>query len=158
MTEQERSGLPEDSYSDLPEFEPEREDIEIEGDMGGGHRSLEEAEVNSANVPDLQFALKRLFPMFPYAIINRVAQSAMVARIHPDTYVNRIVLTVDDVLDAWDYKKDGIPSVQLVIELVSCAFSIGLDGKGREDVVVVAGAAESAKELEKLSKEFNLGR
>ena len=137
-----------DEYSKLKEEAPPR-DVELPGT--NGHKSLEESENDNAELSDTKASLKRLFPHCDVAIIDRVLQSAMIARTAPDVFLDMIYLTVTSVVE--DLDADGLSfDVQEIINLVYAAFSIGLEGKGRIDILELAGSAKEQEQLEKLSK------
>ena len=121
---------------------------------GGDDGSYGERE-NTVNDTDLKATLKRLFPQFPNEAFDMVAQSIMVARITPEIFLDAMRLTVNSVVEEMDLQGISI-NFQSVINMVYAAFSIGLDGKGRIDILEVAGAAKETEELDKLSKQLGV--
>lgn len=149
--EMQQSG--EEFFSEVASTSPVRK-VDLP-DLGGAMKSRSEAEEEPADLSDLKATLNRLFPRFAVDKIDRVARSAMVARISPDVFQDIIGLTVTDVVEMWneDEDADGELDVQEVINLVYFAFSIGLDGKGRLDAIqIFSNVTESgAKELSAMS-------
>ncbi len=140
--------VPGEPFVESPRIELERKEQEE------GGRSYEEGEI-APNLSDLQTTLGRLFPQFPYKILDDVVQSIMVARVAPDMFLDAMRLTVNSVVMEMDYLGLEI-NVISVIQMVYAAFTIGLDGKGRIDILEVAGAAKETEELEKLSRQLNI--
>lgn len=138
------------------DFMPKKEVLperSVDGDGFKPHKTLDEVEEETADLSDFQSTLKVLFPKFRDKIINHVASAAMVARISPDTFLPNVYLTVVEVVDT--YSLSAKINLQEVINLVYCAFSIGLDGKGRIDVFELNGASKENEELEKLSRSLS---
>lgn len=155
----ELEGKPENRADNIePLEEPAREQevaialekSDVGGGNGGGVQSYTEASESMNKDTDLQATLKRLFPQFPIKIINMVAQSAMVARIDPNWYLDSFSLTVDATIFELDADGEDF-NVQAVIDMVLFAFSIGLEGKGRADGLELAGSYKEA-EIEKAEK------
>ncbi len=115
-------------------------------------KSLGEAEDELGQESDLKAVLKRLFPKFPEDVLNkavRAVEAVMVGRVSPDTMLDRIYLTVFDIVDSYD-PLDLEMDFWSIVNLVTTAFEIGLDSKGRVDAVEVYG--KSAKEEEGLER------
>ncbi len=142
----------EDIYQKLVTVQPKRE-VDAE-DAEDGHKPLDEAELDTSNLTDLQATLHKLYPKFRVDMIDRIAQSAMVARIAPDIFLDQISLTVIDVWESLTL--ENRITFQEVLNLVYFAFSIGLDGKGRIDALELAGSAKEAAELEKVTQGLGL--
>lgn len=119
---------------------------------GGDDGSYGERE-NTVNDTDLKTTLKRLFPQFSNKTFDIVAQSIMVARITPEIFLDAMRLTVNSVVEEMELEGEDI-NFQSVVNMIYAAFSIGLDGKGRIDILEVAGAAKETEELDKLSKQL----
>lgn len=134
----------EDIFSGLETAEPDR-DIDVT-ELANVHRSVMEVESESPNLTDLQATLKYLIPKFADEEINKLAQAIMVARVFPDTYLDRMFLTVVSLVEGHK-SKDNI-DVMMIINLVDSIFSIGLDGKGRIDIIEVMGKTSASDELE----------
>lgn len=122
---------------------------------GASGQSYSEGEA-APNVSDLQATLRRLFPSFPYRALDIVAQSIMVARIAPDMFLDSMRLTVNAVVQELDILGEEF-DFMAVLNMVHAAYSIGLEGKGRVDVLEVAGAAKESEELDRLSKQMGIG-
>lgn len=116
-----------------------------------GHRSYSDAEAESPTDSDLKTTLKRMFPKFADPYINEVAQAVMIARITPDTILDRIYLTVIAIIEKQEVDSVDV-DVMMTINLVTTAFEIGLDAKGRIDAIELAGSAKEAEELAGLSR------
>ncbi len=143
----------EDKFTELTTLEPERDDIILEGEEGSEYKSLGEAEEQNQNVPDMQFALKRLLPKSKWDVINRHAEMAMVARMDDETFLDWLHLTVIAIVEDWG-EEDGVPPVQEIINTCYFFGSIGRKGMGRADVIEVTGAQKEAEELHSVSEEL----
>ncbi len=113
------------------------------------NQSLDSVDDDIGQDSDLKATLKRLFPRFTDDRINPVAQAVMVGRVAPDTILDRIYLTVWSIVDTyepWDTEMD----FWLIVNLVTTAFEIGLDSKGRVDAIELHGARED-EELGKIA-------
>jgi hypothetical protein len=127
--------------------------VEIEESLDNNEahgKSRSESEAESSDLSDYKATLHTLFPQFANRIINRVAQAGMIARIAPDVFLDEVYLTVTDVVEMWDVDEDGELDVQEVISLVYFAFSVGIDGKGRVDVIQISSNATETKESSSL--------
>jgi hypothetical protein len=113
--------------------------------------SFSESEDSLGNPSNLQVILKRLFPTFPYKVLNQTCQAVMVGRILPDVMLNRIKLTVIAIVEEWDEEEDGWINIQAIIDMVTTAYEIGLNSKGRVDAVEVNTGVKETEELEKLA-------
>ena len=120
------------------------------------HKSRSEEEAESPNVSDYKSTLHAMFPTISNRIINRVAKVAMIARIAPDVFLEEVYLTVTDVAEMWDAEFDGELDVQEVISLVYFAFSVGIDGKGRVDIIQVSANSSETKESSSLGSSLGL--
>ncbi len=139
----------EDYFSRTAELSPERE-IEIPEEEEH-HRSLLEVEEETPGATDLQVTLKRLYPKFENEIINMVAVAVMVGRVSPDTFLPRIRMTWMSIMKTVFARRLNADPM-MVLNLVTTAFEIGLDGKGRIDAIELAGAAKESEDLERMSK------
>jgi hypothetical protein len=131
------------------EVEIEEESVE--------HKSRSEEEAESPDISDLKSTIRALFPKISNRIIDRVAKVAMIARIAPDVFLDEVYLTVTDVVEMWDESLDGELDVQEVISLVYFAFSVGIDGKGRVDVIQVSANSTETRESSSLGSALGLG-
>ena len=120
------------------------------------HKSRAESEAESPDLSDFKATLHTLFPKFVNRIINRVAQAAMVARISPEVFLDEVYLTVTDVVEMWDETQDGELDVQEVISLVYFAYSVGIDGKGRLDIIQVSASSLETKESSTLGSSLGI--
>lgn len=119
-------------------------------------KSMEESEETHDGESDLKLALKRMFPTFPIAILNTIAKAVMVGRILPDNMLDRINLTVTDLVQRLDEQiMNQEVSVMEVINLVTTAYEIGLNSKGRIDVIEMYGSAKENEKLEKLASDWS---
>ena len=114
------------------------------------HKSRSESEAESGDTSDLKAGLNRMFPRIPDEIIMTAArfalQAAMVARIAPDVFLDDMYLTVTDIVEMWESKNEDTLDVQEIINLVYFLLSIGLDGKGRVDIIqMLANNTESSE-------------
>ena len=130
--------------------EPERE---IGGDFEAG-KSLAEAEEDTQQKTDLQSAMKYLLPKYKSQRMNELLQSAMVSRIFPDNLLDKNYLLVMAMIE--ECADDDDIDIVGIISTVQDALSIGYEGRGRIDILEIAGVAHE-EEMEKLSKELGLG-
>ena len=121
------------------------------------HKSRSEEEAESPYLSDLKTTIRALFPTISNRIINRVAKVAMIARIAPDVFLDEVYLTVTDVVEMWEEALDGELDVQEVISMVYFAFSVGIDGKGRVDVIQVSANSTETRESSSLGSALGLG-
>lgn len=147
--EMEASG--EEFFNEVAQTMPARK-VELP-DIGMGMKSRSEAEEEPADLSDLKATLNKLFPKFAVEKIERVVKSAMVARISPDVFLDLIGLTVTDIVEMMEAEGYEDLDVQEIISMVYFAYSIGLDGKGRLDIIqILSNATESSsKELSAMS-------
>ncbi len=134
-----------DEYDEMATEVPEREVEVLKGQFG----SYSEQEDNNPLLSDFQSAQKRLFPDFGDPVLNR----AGVSRIGTDVFLDMLYLgTVRTI-----YKHKEEEDIDVIGALMDTynALAIGIDGKGREDDIVMAGSARETEELKKLSS--NLG-
>lgn len=128
--------------------------VEIEEDTSV-HKSRTESEAEPSDISDLKATLNKLFPKFNISIINRAAQAAMIARIATDVFLDQMYLTVTDIVEMWD-EADGELDVQEVINLCYWILSIGIDGKGRVDIIQVSANASETKESSNMAAGLGL--
>ena len=131
-------------------------EVELE-DEGVEHKSRSEEEAESPDTSDLKSTIHAMFPTISNRIINRVAKVAMIARIAPDVFLDEVYLTVTDVVEMWEEALDGELDVQEVISMVYFAFSVGIDGKGRVDVIQVSANSTETRESSSLGSALGLG-
>lgn len=138
--------MPDIDYDKMAVEEPPR-DIEVAGADKFG--SYSEQEDNDSLLSDFQSAQKRLFPDFGDEILNRAA----VERIGSDIFMDALYLGT--VRRIYQHKPDeDIDVIGILLDTYG-ALSIGLNGQGREDDIVMAGSARETEELKKMSS--NLG-
>ena len=118
-------------------------------------KSFSEVEDDTGLESDLKTTLKRLFPKFPIRRLNSVASAIMVARVLPETMIPRINLTVMSIVEDWDNEVDGELFVMDIQNMVTTAFEIGLDSKGRVDAIEVHGSSQENENLERLASGMN---
>lgn len=138
-------------YADLVTEEPERE---VGEDEYPSVRTATEEEEGAPQRSDLKEAMHRLLPRYATRRLNAVLQPAMVSRIFPDNYMDKHFLISAALIE--ECKPEDDVDVVGIISLVQDALSIGYEGRGRIDILEIAGVAHE-EEMEKLSKEFGLG-
>ncbi len=147
---------PEDNIFPLvPDEEPDRDVPEDDGEVIVRQKTLTQVEEESPTDSDLKITLRRLFPRYANKYIDAVAQAVMVARIFPDTILDRIYLTVVSIVERMEVDEVLDIDVMEVINLVTTAFEIGLDAKGRIDAIELHGSAREAEEVENVGR--NMG-
>jgi hypothetical protein len=125
------------------------------------HKSRSEEEAESPNLSDLKSTINKLFPTIPKEIVNRVMQftlqSAMIARIAPDVFLDLMYLNVTDIIEDWEatYGSDNV-EVQPCINLVYFLLSVGIDGKGRVDIIQVSANSTETKESSSLGSSLGI--
>jgi hypothetical protein len=114
-------------------------------------KSLSEEEEDTERKTDLQAAMKALLPRYSDPRLNELLQPAMVSRIFPDNYLDKNFLLVMSVIE----EREGEDDIDVVgiISKVQDGTSIGYEGRGRVDILEIAGVAHE-EELQKLSKEL----
>ena len=133
-----------DLYASLKSEELDRAEEVDEGDISvNAPKSASEQESFSPNDSDLITTLKRLFPQFKVDHINEILQYLMVARVFPDTYLDKKYLTVI----SFKRKHPEVPIYDLE-NIVDTAMSIGFNGKSRVEILLVQGSAREAAESE----------
>ena len=132
-------------------------EVEFEEGEPTERKSRSEEEAESPDMSDLKTTIRALFPTISNRIINRVAKVAMIARIAPDVFLDEVYLTVTDVVEMWEEVLDGELDVQEVISMVYFAFSVGIDGKGRVDVIQVSANSTETRESSSLGSALGLG-
>ncbi len=137
-------------YQSLVLEEPER-DIELEELPAA--KTLSEAEEESEHKTDLQAALKAISPRFKTKRMNDLLQPIMVSRVFPDNFVDlNFLLTMMQIEEC---EGDSDIDVLAIITGDQVATTIGFEGRGRVDVLEIAGVAHE-EEMEKLTKELGL--
>ena len=154
--ENEQDAAAEALFKDAITMDGARE-IEFEEGEPSERKSRSEEEAESPDMSDLKSTLRALFPTISNRIINRVAKVAMIARIAPDVFLDEVYLTVTDVVEMWEEALDGELDVQEVISMVYFAFSVGIDGKGRVDVIQVSANSTETRESSSLGSALGLG-
>ena len=116
-------------------------------------KTLTEAEEETEHKTDLQAAMKALLPRYKNKRMNELLQPAMVSRIFPDNYLDKNFLIVMSLIE----EQEGAEDIDIVgtISTVQNATSIGYEGRGRVDILEIAGVAHE-EEMEKLTKELGL--
>lgn len=129
------------------------EERNVELDNLESSKTLTEAEEETEHKTDLQAAMKALLPRFPTKRMNDLLQPAMVSRIFPDNYLDKNFLLVMSLIE----EQEGSDDIDIVgiISIVQDATSIGYEGRGRVDILEIAGVAHE-EEMEKLTKELGL--
>ena len=131
---------------DLAERESGLDDLEVS-------RTVSEAEEETEHKTDLQAAMGALLPRFKNKRMNDLLQPAMVSRIFPDNYLDKNFLLVMSTIE----ELEGADDIDIVgiISNVQDATSIGYEGRGRVDILEIAGVAHE-EDMEKLTKELGL--
>lgn len=135
--------MPDDLFDTMASEEPDRED-EIGGESSvdvDKYESSAEREAVSPNDSDMIAALKRMFPTVTQKDINETIQLLMVARVFPDTYLDKKYLTVISIK-----RRHQEMGIMLIENIIDTALSIGFMGKARVEVVVMQGNARAAEE------------
>jgi len=137
-------------YSDLARDYPQREVVMPEGVGVRTPKSMEEEEETGSSDSDFERFLRKLFPTFPYRKLKVVCAAVMVGRVLYDSMLDRVNLTFSSIVEDWEERPvaeggDGELNVQLLLDLITVAYEIGLDSKGRVDIQEGLGAAESRK-------------
>ncbi len=132
-----------DLFEKMSEIVPQR-DIESEdsGEDDGeddGRGTLEERIESGRKLTDLQVADKRLNPDLGFRHLNVIQMS----RVFPDNYTPLFRILVKDLL------KNSYLSVAEAIAYVNTAVSIGIDGEGRIDEIMIAKGHIAQAEEEK---------
>lgn len=135
-------------YEELAEEEAPR-DLIVPEEGDDGHKTLTE-RMEEQDMSDWHVAIARLFPEFEAEDIKELSSAVVVARIAPDVFLDMLRLTVISIIRRKDPKKPIYP--MRVINMVYSLMSIGLDGKGRIDLLELAGAMKESEELKDLGK------
>lgn len=130
-------------YESLATETPERK-AEVEGTDKS--KTLEEKEEESPDLTDMQATLKKMFPSFG----DEVDDALMMARISPDMFTSLIRINTNSVIKRCDPTKPL--EVAKIATKYYIANSIGLDGKGRIDVIELAGSVTDAEELKEITR------
>jgi len=137
-------------YKDLVTEEPM---LDVDFNEFKQPKTLSEEEEETAPRSDLKEAMHRLLPKYKNKRIDNLMQSAMVSRIFPDNYIDKLFLITASVIEEQDPEDDV--DVVGIISMSQDGLSIGYEGRGRLDILEIAGVAHE-EEMEKLSKEFGL--
>jgi len=114
------------------------------------HKSRAESDEESTNISDIKYTFNKLYPRFTVAALDKVAKTAAVARIATDVFLDQMYLTVTDTVQMWNEDEDGELDVQEIINLCYWLLSIGIDGKGRVDIIQVSANATESKDSSSL--------
>ncbi len=137
-------------YEDLVTEEPERE---LNLDDYEPPKTVSETEEDSPQTSDIKAILRSLTPRFKNERVNEFAQSAMVSRIFPDNYLDKMKMTAFAVIEEYDDGED-IPVMDIIMG-VQDALSIGYEGKGIVERMELAGVARD-EEIEKLARDMGI--
>ena len=149
----------EEIYQAMALSAPSRE-VEVEEDDSP---SLSDAENRYRNESDIKYTIRRLFPNRE----NEVYNLAMIARISPDMFQSIHRLLVNAAIKRIPYKiilnrngkrrmiREAINVPEIASEIYFI-LTVGLEGKGRIDLIELAGSAREAEELDNLSKQMGL--
>lgn len=137
------------NYDEMVREEPVRE-VDAEA-YGGG--TVSDAENLNASLSDIQAILKSIEPSHPNPKLNRMMQSAHVARTYPDNYLDKQKLIAISYIE--EHEDDGDLDPVEVITMTQDAISIGLEGRGIIERLQLAGVAHE-QEMEKLARELNI--
>jgi hypothetical protein len=131
-----------DLIKELTHEEKER-DIEVT-EEGQGSGTLSE-RMSLEAISDMQSAQASLFPdKLGGDILNKV----MISRIAPDMFNPMLrLMTLDDILSSDSKKPIDVNAIVIKNYILT---SIGLDGRGRVDLIELAGASREAEELKEL--------
>lgn len=139
--------MADDIYNQIATEEPDTEDDILSDEILNAPKSSAEQEAMSPNDSDLIATLKKLLPAFPASLVQEVGQavlqSIMVSRVFPESYLDRMYLTVVSIIEAHKYDSEP-PDVMMIINIVDVAFSIGYDGKTRVELLILLGNARQA--------------
>ena len=139
---EETNNSPDDVYNDMATDEPTRE-VELPQDIPVSGQSFSDRAAYSGDLTDMQAILLRLNP----DIGGDIGAMAMMGRIHPDVFLPWIeILSTNEVMQSDPRKKIDVAAIRMKYYGL---LSIGLDGKGRIDVLELGGAARDTKIAEK---------
>jgi len=136
-------------YEELATEAPEREVGVLDEESGGEtkRKSLAEKLEETSELTDMQSAVASLFPG---ELGNDVANKTMIGRIAPDVFISALkLMTIQDLTESDPDKPINVVRTMMKNYVL---LSIGLDGKGRIDLIELAGANKETEELEKLGK------
>jgi len=148
MTE-ENNQIPEvkAGYEGMAVEEPER-DLEMSEEELAEASSLSKRTELAPNLSDMQVGVLKLFPEDLQPKARKLYDLLMVGRISPDVFMSLLRILIKEAVRRSD------PHKPLHIgEMVAMAYSvlsIGLDGKGRIDLLEAMGAARESEELAKM--------
>jgi hypothetical protein len=150
LTAQEKSEIKaaDELYNELATVTPQRNVVMPSNT--GMPKSMDEEEETGVNDTDFEKFLRKLFPVFPFKKLKTVCAAVMVGRVLYDSMLDQINLTVSSIVEDWDDRPideggDGVLHFQTLLDLVTVAYQIGLDSKGRVDIQEGLGAAETRK-------------
>jgi len=126
-----------------------------EEELGTHHISASQAESSAPNDSDLQTTLKMMFPTFSNKEINSVALAIMMSRVFPDNFSTKIYLMVCSIVRQHEIYNQSKPvedrgqiNVIQIMMQIEALCSIGLDGKGRVEAVILHGSSRETAEME----------
>lgn len=143
--EVEDSSAAEQAFENMAEELPAREvEVSEEGNPAVG--SLARRSETSPNLSDMQAALAMAFPG---DLGDEIANKVMVGRISPDAFMALLrMMTVNDIAMSDPMKPVDVPT--LLVKNYTL-LTIGLDGKGRIDLLEIVGAVREQEELKGLA-------
>lgn len=134
----------EKGFSEMAAKEPERE-VEAVDQGREEVGTLAKRSDYSPNLSDMQAAMGMAFPS---DLGNSVANKVMVGRISPDAFMALWnMMTKNDIAMSDPTKPIDVPEMMVRNYTL---LTIGLDGKGRIDLLEIVGAVREAEELSKL--------
>lgn len=137
-------------YEDLVTEEPE---LEVDFDEYDVPKTVTETEEDSPQTSDIKAILKSLTPKSKYPRVNDFTQPAMVSRIFPDNFLDKMKISTFALMEEYGDGVD-IPIVDIIMGIQD-GLSIGYEGKGIVDRMELAGVARD-EEIEKLARDLNI--
>ena len=125
--------------------------LEGEGyqDVKASRKSLTEQVEETPNLSDMQTAIIKLNPD---DLGDDITNKVMVARIAPDAFLPLLIMmTKEDIANSDPAMSISVPSLLLKNYVL---LSIGTDGKGRIDILELAGAAKELEEGKSAMSQF----
>lgn len=135
-------------YEDLVTEEPEQE---IDIDEYDVPKTVSETEEESPQSSDIKVILKSLTPKSKFPRVNDITQPAMVSRIFPDNFLDKMKISTFALIEEYNEGED-VPVVDIIMG-VQDGLSIGFEGKGIVDRMELAGVARD-EAIEKLAKDM----
>ncbi len=131
-------------YGEMATEEPM---LGVDDEGGGKGKGVTEAEDDASIHSDLKVAVDKLFPP---GLGNNITNALMVARVSPDAFVPLMRMMVKQEIARTDPMEEI--NVPVLMAKYYILLSIPLDGKGRIDILEMAGATKDEEELKKLGK------